>query len=60
MIYKVKLTIRRMGRTCQSCKQTFESDIEADSPEDALAKAKARSGANPDTHKFSIDYIRGV
>lgn len=58
--YKVKLTIRRMGRQCQSCKQSFEGEFYAASPEDAVSQAKSQSGADPDTNQFQIDYVRGV
>lgn len=60
MRYKVKLTIRKMGRQCQSCKQQFECEVEAVSPESALMMAKEQSGANQETHQFQIDYLRGT
>lgn len=60
MIWKVKLTIRRMGRNCGSCKQEFECEIEALNTVDAIQCAKYLSGADPETHQFSINYVREV
>lgn len=60
MLFKVKLTIRKMGMQCQSCKQEFEADIEALNAEDAVSIAKELSGANPEYHKFSINYVREI
>lgn len=54
----VKLTIRRMGRDCGSCKQDFECEVDANGAIEAAAKAKELSGANPETHKFSINFVR--
>lgn len=59
MRFNVRLTIRRMGRQCQTCKQEFETIVEAETAEDAVAIAKERTGANPDTHQFVINYVRG-
>lgn len=58
--FKVKLTIRKMGMFCQSCKQTFETEVNATSQAEALIKAKKLSGANLDTHKISIDLIKEI
>lgn len=58
--FLVKLTIRKMGMQCRSCKQSFECEVIADSNETAVVSAKLKSGANPETHKFSIDYVREV
>ena len=60
MKYKVKLTIRRMGRICQSCKQVFECEVEARGELEAAARAKELSGANPEINKFSIDFVRKI
>lgn len=60
MMWKVKLTIRRMGRNCASCKQNFECEVEALSNVDAIHIAKVLSGANPETHQFSINHVRVV
>lgn len=57
MKWKVKLTIRRMGRDCGNCKQRFESLVDAGDMASAVAAAKAASGADPETHQFSIDKI---
>lgn len=40
MNYKVKMTIRRMGRNCQSCKQEYECVVDALDELEAVAKAK--------------------
>lgn len=58
MKWIVKLTIRRMGRDCGNCKQVYECQVEADTMESAVSMAKADSGADPDTHKFSIDLVK--
>lgn len=60
MKWKVKLTIRRMGRQCRSCKQVFECEVAADNEVEAAQFAKELSGADPETHKFSIDYLRSL
>lgn len=60
MKFKVKLTIRRMGRNCGSCKQDFECEVDALGALEAAAKAKELSGANPETHQFSINYVRAI
>lgn len=58
MIYNVKLTIRRMGRNCSSCKQDFECEVAAFNAEHAVNLAKRLSGANPETHQFSINFVK--
>lgn len=58
MVYSVKLTILLMGRTCASCKQEFSCSVEAESEQDAVTKAKALSGADPDFNKFLVNYVR--
>lgn len=60
MRYLVKLTTRKMGMMCQSCKQDFEAEVEANSSDEAVSKAKFMTGANPETHKFSINYVREI
>ena len=60
MFFKVKLTIRRMGRNCASCKQDFECEVEALNDVDAIHIAKVLSGANPEKHQFSINYVRAI
>lgn len=60
MIFNVKLTIMRMGRKCSSCKQALEASVEAETAEQAVEEAKKISGADPDTHKFQINYVRAV
>lgn len=60
MKWKVKLTIRRMGRQCRSCKQVFECEVSASSEVEAAQFAKELSGADTETHKFSIDYLRSL
>lgn len=56
----VKLTIRKMGMQCRSCKQEFECEVMAPDKETAVVTAKLTSGANPETHKFNINLIREV
>lgn len=58
MKYDVKLTILLMGRACASCKQHFEASVTAQSSEEAVAKCKALSGADPETHKFLVNYVK--
>ena len=58
MNYKVAMTIYKMGRRCSSCKQRFEASVTAQSSEEAVAKCKALSGADPGTHKFQIDTLK--
>lgn len=60
MKWKVKLTIRRMGRNCGSCKQDFECEVAAFDEHHAVNLAKRLSGANPETHQFSINYVRAI
>ena len=56
----VKLTIRKMGMQCQSCRQDFECEVTADNEVEAAQFAKERSGANPLTHKFNINLIKEI
>ena len=60
MQYKVILTARKMGGFFKSCIQEFSMTIEANDTDDAVEKAKQRSGVNLDTHKISINYVREV
>lgn len=60
MKFKVKLTIRRMGRNCRSCRQEFECEVEALNDVDAIQIAKVLSNADPEMHQFSINYVRGI
>ena len=57
-MWDVKLSIRLMGRSCKSCTQEFIASVAAISAEDAVAKAKLISGADPDYHKFLVAYVR--
>lgn len=56
----VKLTTRKMGMQCRSCRQSFELEVIADSSESAVAAAKKQTGLDPDTHQFSIEYVRSL
>ena len=58
--FKVKLIIRKMGMFCQSCKQSFETELSATSQAEAIMKAKKLSGANLDTHKINIELIKEI
>jgi hypothetical protein len=49
-----------MGRNCQSCKQEYECVVDALDELEAAAKAKEQSGANPETHQFSINLVRAL
>ena len=60
MMWHVKLTIRKMGMQCQSCKQAFECNVNASTIEEAVEKAKQLSGANPEIHQFSIYYAKEI
>lgn len=59
-MFEVKLTILLMGRTCASCKQSFEAKVEASSAEEAVSKVKQMSGVDTTTHKFLVNYVRGI
>ena len=59
-MFEVKLTILLMGRTCASCKQNFEAKVEASSSEEAVSKVKEMSGVDTATHKFLVNYVRGI
>lgn len=63
-MFEVKLTILLMGRTCASCKQNFEAKVEAkveaSSAEEAVSKVKEMSGVDTTTHKFLVNYVRGI
>lgn len=59
-MFEVKLTILLMGRTCASCKQNFEAKVEARSAEEAVSKVKQMSGVDTTTHKFLVNYVRGI
>lgn len=59
-MFEVKLTILLMGRTCASCKQNFEAKVEASSAEEAVSKVKQMSGVDTKTHKFLVNYVRGI
>jgi hypothetical protein len=49
-----------MGMFCQSCKQSFETELYATSQAEAITKAKKLSGANLDTHKINIELIKEI
>lgn len=57
-LWDVKLSIRLMGRSCKNCTQEYIASVAAISAEDAVAKVKEMSGADPDTHKFLVAYVR--
>lgn len=59
-MFEVKLTILLMGRTCASCKQNFEAKVESSSAEEAVSKVKEMSGVDTTTHKFLVNYVRGI
>lgn len=57
-LWDVKLSIRLMGRSCKNCQQEFIASVTAESSEEAVAKVKVMSGADPDYHKFLVAYVR--
>lgn len=57
-MWDVKLSIRLMGRSCKGCAQEFIASVTAESSEEAVARVKVMSGADPDYHKFLICYVR--
>ena len=59
-MFKVKLTILLMGRACASCKQNFETTVQAANADEAVSKAKQMSGVDTATHKFLVNYVRGI
>ncbi|QIW88899.1 hypothetical protein CJ19_040 [Escherichia phage CJ19] len=59
-MFEVKLTILLMGRACAYCKQNFEAKVEASSAEEAVSKVKEMSGVDTTTHKFLVNYVRGI
>ncbi|QXG07682.1 hypothetical protein [Erwinia phage Snitter] len=60
MKYHVKASIHKMGKRCTSCTTHFEGDINAESIEQAISKAKAASRYNEATHQFKIQSIKEV
>lgn len=58
--YFVKAVIMRMGRSCSSCRQEFEIELQADSTESAIAAAKIACGADLETHKFKIALVKEI
>lgn len=60
MKYNVVLQSRKMGGFCKSCVQDYAFDVEANSNEEAVSKAKEASGLNLDYYKINIVYVRIV
>lgn len=58
--WRVKLTIRKMGMQCQSCKQTFECQVVAENEVEAAQFAKELSKADPEIHQFQINLIKEI
>lgn len=56
----VKLTIRKMGMQCATCKQEFETVVTACSAEMAVRLAKDYSRANQETHKFTVNIVKEI
>ncbi|AEI91261.1 gp61 [Escherichia phage phiEB49] len=46
-----------MGRQCKSCQQSYEGKFLADSPEEAVAAAKAAFKIDLAVHKVSVDKV---
>lgn len=55
--YEVRLTSRLMGRQCKSCQQSYEGRFLANSPEEAVAAAKAAFNIDLTVHKVSVDKV---
>ncbi|ATN94122.1 hypothetical protein HOS16_gp44 [Shigella phage vB_SflS-ISF001] len=53
--FKVKIMIRKTGNFCQSCIQSFETELSATRQDEAFTKGKKLSGANLDSHKIIIE-----
>lgn len=60
MLFDVKITIRKLGRACASCKQDLVGQFEADTMEDAIKVAKESVSVDWDTHQALINYVRKV
>lgn len=45
-------------RQAKKCGEAMKADVEARGELEAAARAKELSGANQDTHQFSIDLVR--
>lgn len=61
MRFEVKLITRKMGMQCQTCRQEFHyTSINAQSAEEAVAKAKGMTGADPETHAFGVSLVREI
>lgn len=57
-MWDVKLSIKFLGRSCKTCRQDYIASVAAKSSEEAVAKVKVMSGADPDYHKFMVAYVR--
>lgn len=60
MRFKVLLTTRKMGMQCASCKQDHNLTVEASDMQEAVAKAKAQTGFDPEIYKFSIRSVKEI
>lgn len=58
MLFDVKITIRKLGRACATCKQDLVGQFEADSAEGAVKAAKDSVSVDWDTHQALINYVR--
>lgn len=59
-LFKVSLTIRKMGFSCHGCRQVFICTVEANDKEEAVSEAKILSGADQSLYKFNINSIQEV
>lgn len=60
MQFDVKITIRKLGRACATCKQDLVGRFDAESAEDAVKTAKESVDVDWDTHQALINYVRKV
>lgn len=58
--FDVKITVRRMGRACQTCSQLASGKYKAESAEAAIEKAKQKLNVDLSTHQVLINYVREV
>ena len=58
--FDIKVTVRRMGRKCQTCMQRVNGLYKAETAEEAIEKLKSKLNVELDTHQVSINYIREV
>lgn len=58
--YYIKVTVRRMGRPCQTCSQQATGYYDANSMDEAIALMKSNLTVDLDTHQVMINIIKEV